>query len=119
MHVSVRRSAPSLEGRRSGAQAGWPGPGSERRFLWTGAIHAPPDRTWRRLRGDGTRHGRLLQPVAQRAGSLRCGLRRGHAAEQPVRQIEGAVLAAGVHRPAEVVILLRRISDGYTTFSEV
>ena len=29
---------------RSGAQARWPGPGSEGRLLWPGAIDAPPDR---------------------------------------------------------------------------
>ena len=56
----------------------------------------------RRLRRDRARHGRLLQPAAQRSRSVRRGLRHRHAAEQPVREVQGAVLAAGVHRPAEV-----------------
>ncbi len=46
--------------------------------------------------------GYLLQPAAQRPRPVRRGLRRRHAAEQPVRQVEGTVLAAGVHRPAQV-----------------
>ena len=44
----------------------------------------------------------LLQPSAQRSRPVRGGVRHRHTLEQPVRQIEGAVLAAGIHRPAEV-----------------
>ena len=102
VHVSVRRPTASLASRRPGAKARRPRPGSQRRFLRPGAIHAPPDRTRRGLRRGRARHRRLLQPAAQRTGSLRRRLRDRHAAEQPVRPIEGAVLAAGVHRPAEV-----------------
>jgi hypothetical protein len=43
LHVSVRRSVPSLEGRRSRTQTWRPGPGSERGFLRPGAVHAPPN----------------------------------------------------------------------------
>ena len=64
--------------------------------------HAAARGTRVRLRRDRARLRHLLQPAAQRPRSLRRGLRHRHAAEQPVRQVEGAVLAAGVHRPAEV-----------------
>ena len=52
--------------------------------------------------GDRPRRRRLLQPAAQRSRSVRGRLRDRDAAEQPVRQVEGAVLAAGVHRSAQV-----------------
>ena len=55
-----------------------------------------------RLPRDRARHRRLLQPAAQRSRSVRRRVCDRHAAEQPVRQVEGAVLAAGVHRSAEV-----------------
>ena len=49
---------------------------------------------------------------------MRC-VRDRHAAEQPVRQVEGAVLAAGLHGPAEVRDPAAAVSDGYTTLAEV
>ena len=39
--------------------------------------------------------------------------------EQPVREVQGALLAAGVHGSAEVRDPARRMTDGYTTFAEV
>jgi hypothetical protein len=89
-------------GGRSRPQDGRPGAGGEGRLLPAGARCILTRRASRRLRRDRARHGRLLQPAAQRSRSVRRGLRHRHAAEQPVRQVEGAVLAAGVHRPAEV-----------------
>ena len=59
-------------------------------------------RTRRRLHRDRPRHRRLLQPAAQRPRSVCGGLRHCHAAQQPVRTVEGAVLAAGLHGPPEV-----------------
>src|SRR5688572_21140471 len=44
LHVPVCRPTAPLESGRSGAQARWPCPGSEGRFLWPGPIDAPPDR---------------------------------------------------------------------------
>ena len=64
--------------------------------------HAAGLRSRGGLRRGRARHRRLLQPAAQRSRCLRGRLRHCHAAEQPVRQEQGAVLAAGVHRPAEV-----------------
>ena len=61
-----------------------------------------PDRPRGRLHRDRARRRRLLQPAAQRSRSVCRRLRHRHTAEQPVRQVEGAVLAAGVHRSAEV-----------------
>ena len=77
-------------------------PRGEGRLLQAGARHPGARRPRRRLPRDRPRRRRLLQPAAQRPRPVRRGLRHRLAAEQPVRQVEGAVLAAGVHRPAEV-----------------
>ena len=51
---------------------------------------------------DRPRHRGLLQPAAQRSRSVRGRVRDWQSAEQLVRQIERAVLAAGVHGSPQV-----------------
>ena len=54
------------------------------------------------LRGDSARRRHLLQPAPQRPRPV-CGrLCDRHTREQPVRQVQRALLAAGLHRSAQV-----------------
>ena len=87
---------------RSRAQDWRPCPRSQGRLLPAGTRHAHSCRTCVGLHRDSPRWRRLLQPAPQRPRSVRGCLCDLDAGQQPVRQVEGAVLAAGVHGSAQV-----------------
>ena len=102
VHVPVHRPTPPLEGQRSRAQDWRPCPRGQGRLLPAGARDARACRTRLGLHRDSPRRRHLLQPAPQRSRSVRRRLRHRDARQQPVRQVQGAVLAAGVHGSAQV-----------------
>ena len=102
LHVSVRRPASAMARPGSEAESRRARHGSERRLLQAGPHDARQRGTRRRLLGDRAEYRLLLQPAAQRSGSVRGGLRHRESLQQSLRQSVRAVLAAGVHGSAEV-----------------
>ena len=102
VHVSVRRPVARVAGDVIRREDRRPRPGGEGRLLRAGATHPRRSRTRGRLHRDRPRLAVLLQPAAQRPRAVRVGVLDRDAAQQPVRAREGAVLAAGVHRPGQV-----------------
>jgi hypothetical protein len=63
--------------------------------------------------------GVCYNPLHNELDPVRRCLCRGHAAEQPVRPVEEPFWQQAYTDLLKFVILLRRISDGYTTLSEI
>ena len=100
LHAPLRPATPNLGRRRSAPAGGCSGSGGQGRLLLFDPEDPASGRPGRRLSGD--RPGRFLamEPLG-RSGlrQLLAGLHGLHLAQPAFRQIEGTLLAAGLHQP--------------------